>query len=354
MEKLVLSLDIVTPLFLGGADQNQPELRPASVRGALRYWFRALVGGALENEGRHLDELRGRETAVFGDTGTASAVSVRLTGTPPPMEDFSLDRYKASGIGRGAPGASTGHDYLFFSLGMKPNRERMPFAPQATGSSNVRLMLAARRDPSRALPPLQQAGAAAWLLTRLGGLGTRSRRCAGSVQVNAQSGAQLNLPDFTIAADSTEKLRDELAEGLRRLRQLFGTAAKPSLEYDVLHPALCRVWVVPHGEAGRNWKGAVERTGKAMQEFRKQRSVVDNSVFGIPVKNLTPQQSLGLSRRSSPLWLRVTRLASGEHVTVATLFKSDFAKDAHEVGGGYRLIEDFVSRELGGQEVAYG
>jgi CRISPR type III-B/RAMP module RAMP protein Cmr1 len=34
--KVLLTLETVTPLFLGGAEQ-QPELRPASVRGALRY-----------------------------------------------------------------------------------------------------------------------------------------------------------------------------------------------------------------------------------------------------------------------------------------------------------------------------
>jgi CRISPR-associated protein Cmr1 len=38
-----LTLETVTPLFLGGA-LHQPELRPASVRGALRYWLRAALG----------------------------------------------------------------------------------------------------------------------------------------------------------------------------------------------------------------------------------------------------------------------------------------------------------------------
>lgn len=345
MEKLILPLEIVTPLFLGGADQ-QPELRPASMRGALRYWFRALVGGGLENMRGHLEELRVRESAVFGDTGAASAVTVRLTGTAPVMQDFNLDKNKAHGRGGRGHGES-GHDYLYYSTKLGAN-DRVPFAPRAAEPS-VRLILSSR---SPAL--LRQAGAAAWLLTRLGGLGTRSRRCAGSLQAGAHSGALLDLPDFAVMAGSVEGLRDELAGGLRRVRALHGTVAKPPLEYDVLHPSLCRVWVASHGEAGHTWKGAVERTGAAMQHFRKQRGVVENSIFGLPVKNLPPRESLGLSRRSSPLWLRVTRLAGGEYVTVATLFKSEFAKHVREVGDGYSLIEEFVAGELGGQEVSYG
>jgi hypothetical protein len=40
----------------------------------------------------------------------------------------------------------------------------------------------------------------------------------------------------------------------------------------------------------------------------------------------------------------VTRLADKEntHVGLATLFKSDFKRGQHEVGGGYALIEQFV------------
>jgi CRISPR type III-B/RAMP module RAMP protein Cmr1 len=41
MKEVELTLETVTPLFLGGAEQ-QPELRPASVRGALRYCARRM------------------------------------------------------------------------------------------------------------------------------------------------------------------------------------------------------------------------------------------------------------------------------------------------------------------------
>jgi len=42
---LTITLETVTPLFLGGADpRGAPELRPPAFRGAMRYWLRAALG----------------------------------------------------------------------------------------------------------------------------------------------------------------------------------------------------------------------------------------------------------------------------------------------------------------------
>jgi CRISPR-associated protein Cmr1 len=74
----VLCLETITPLFLTGADpRGEPELRAASIRGALRFWLRALLGGVIGD--KDLDALRKAEPAVFGSTDTgASPVVVRI------------------------------------------------------------------------------------------------------------------------------------------------------------------------------------------------------------------------------------------------------------------------------------
>jgi hypothetical protein len=90
-----------------------------------------------------------------------------------------------------------------------------------------------------------------------------------------------------------------------------------------------------------------------MQTFRAgqgaNRNTV-NSIFGIPILHGPNYQ---LQRRSSPLHLRVTKLTNGQHVGVATLFKSDFKDNTHEVGGGYALIEQFVQSFPTSLEVNY-
>ncbi len=199
--KVELRLETVTPLFLGGAEQ-QPELRPASLRGALRYWFRAMLGGVIGDDDDALKELRRREAEVFGETERGSGVVVRLRGMLREMASFDLDRDQQ---GRQTP---SGHNYLYYSTRLGQNR-RVPFG---ANQSNVVLTLTARSGVGNAQGALQKAAAAAWLLTHLGGIGMRSRRCGGSVQV--VEGSFRDLPEFVVSGQSPQDLQQHLQTGL--------------------------------------------------------------------------------------------------------------------------------------------
>lgn len=108
------TLETVTPLFLGGADpRGAPELRAASVRGALRFWLRALLGGIIGDD--KLNDLRKAESAVFGSTEGASPVVVRL-------QHGSLQTQRFSQLAANKAGVS----YLFFAArGTRQESERM-------------------------------------------------------------------------------------------------------------------------------------------------------------------------------------------------------------------------------------
>lgn len=62
----IYTFECITPCFCAGADQTKAEIRPSSIRGSLRWWFRAL-GGSKE-----------LETKVFGGTDPISASSILL------------------------------------------------------------------------------------------------------------------------------------------------------------------------------------------------------------------------------------------------------------------------------------
>ena len=64
MPSLIVKIKTVSPLFLNGADKAQPELRAASVRGQLRYWFRAIEGAKTDS----LQEVWRKEESIFGST----------------------------------------------------------------------------------------------------------------------------------------------------------------------------------------------------------------------------------------------------------------------------------------------
>ncbi len=81
-----MTLGAVTPVAVGGAEGPRGEtegVRGASLRGALRFWFRAAVGGDTSPP----TLLRG-EQAVFG--GGDAGATVDLWATPGPIS--SRDR----------------------------------------------------------------------------------------------------------------------------------------------------------------------------------------------------------------------------------------------------------------------
>jgi CRISPR-associated protein Cmr1 len=77
MEKIIFEIETITPMFLSGADQSKAELRAASIKGLLRFWWRALQAES------DLDTLREREGKIFGSAdekkGGGSSFSIMVS-----------------------------------------------------------------------------------------------------------------------------------------------------------------------------------------------------------------------------------------------------------------------------------
>jgi len=69
LEKREFEVEVVTPLFLGGADPKKAELRAPSIKGALRFWWRAI------HPNLSIIELKKQESRIFGDAGEESGKS---------------------------------------------------------------------------------------------------------------------------------------------------------------------------------------------------------------------------------------------------------------------------------------
>ena len=65
-------LEIITPMFLGGAEPNSAELRTASIKGMLRFWWRALYGS------NDLKKMKGDEDNIFGSTNKKSDLVIKI------------------------------------------------------------------------------------------------------------------------------------------------------------------------------------------------------------------------------------------------------------------------------------
>ncbi|MBW2050399.1 MAG: type III-B CRISPR module RAMP protein Cmr1, partial [Deltaproteobacteria bacterium] len=75
METREFEVEVVTPLFLGGADPRKAELRTPPIKGALRFWWRALYGSD------DLKDMKEREGEIFGSTTRKASFSIQLKDT---------------------------------------------------------------------------------------------------------------------------------------------------------------------------------------------------------------------------------------------------------------------------------
>lgn len=69
MERVVFTCKVITPMFLNGADGQTPELRAPSIKGALRFWWRALNGHLPLTDTAYSKGLKSLEFEIFGGSG---------------------------------------------------------------------------------------------------------------------------------------------------------------------------------------------------------------------------------------------------------------------------------------------
>ena len=154
MRRADVTFSFVTPALLAGANQKSAEIRAASIRGALRWWM-----NALNFDKEVINDLFG---SAAGNRGQRSRVIVRDTtpNTPPVKLQTAQDI------------TGSRSDYFLW-----------PFEKKARGvipaGFTASFSVIMRPGKSSEDSPVLENVLKAFLL--LGSLGTRSRRCYGSV-----------------------------------------------------------------------------------------------------------------------------------------------------------------------------
>ncbi len=171
MKKVEIKFKIVTPMILGGANQNEAELRASSIRGELRNWFR-ILGGSLDEERK-----------VFGgigkkDEGRASGIVVRVKSNPSTLSSQTMQDIKT---------ADDKFDYFLWPLRRNEDARGI-----ITDNQEVEISISQRRV--RDSQELDEKIIKAFLL--LGSLGSRSRRAYGSIYPTSVmfDGVEWNIP----------------------------------------------------------------------------------------------------------------------------------------------------------------
>ncbi len=349
MQEVTFTLRVLTPLFLTGAEQTTAELRAPSFRGLMRYWHRALVGGLVGANTPSLERLKEAETALFGATNKGSAVAIKVSASSDKPKEF----IEPISVRVGGNWQATGKGYLLWSMARSGKVEKGNLKPARwyfPPGTSFRVTLSTRGTDTT---KLDLAISAFWLFTQLGSLGSRARRCAGSLTVQDIQGYHTTLPFEQ--AESTLELRLQLEQGMKKVRentqQALAALAQELLqqtpirqtEFDILAPGVCRIWILQDEQPWSSAEAAMTRIGEDLQQYRREVAPGQRKIFGLPLPPLILNK-----RRSSPLLLRVAELQGKKYVGIAVLFKtvsSDISlKD-------YQIIENWINTFRGKQEV---
>jgi CRISPR type III-B/RAMP module RAMP protein Cmr1 len=293
LPEVKLSLKVVSPLFLKGPDpRGEPEWRAPSVRGQLRYWLRAIEGG----RGASLAKVWERESEVFGGTGSGSVVMVRCS----PPQGFAVASARAL-----------------------PHSSQKTFKEDAVAIGE-RLVLSLSTRPGVPMPAAAMQALSTWLL--LGGVGKRSRRMMGALQVVKASESAAGF--FWEHQADAESL---IVAAQAHFKRLYPQPPAPvrTPEYPTLHPD--HSWVL----IGR--VGSIDAEDANIALFRILRSAdfLDDPVFGYVQ---------GSKRRAGPLIAQVREIGE-QFVPVLTALRSEHAeaKPLH-----WNRMNDFMAKA--GQE----
>ncbi|MCS6926971.1 MAG: type III-B CRISPR module RAMP protein Cmr1 [Candidatus Binatia bacterium] len=296
-QTVIVTLETVTPLFLGGAEPR-PELRPPAFRGVLRYWLRATLGGVIGDS--NLAGLHNLESAVFGSTDGGSPTQIRLHGNPlrESQEKILPHKEGKQSVLRGA--LSSGQTF--------------------------RLRMSQFRSDGETV--WRAACAALNLALTFGGVGLRARRGFGTLRV-VQSSDPTLVPLFPTSLAGWQQHIRQVTEGaLLAARQLAGARAVNCVGLpgnEARYPCATRKGLIRLCDLQA--ASAMAAVTQFMQKVPKLQA------FG----GIRPRQA-------SPLWVRPIQL-DGRYGLLFAVLASQFP------GADYSTVQRFLDEHFNGEDI---
>jgi CRISPR type III-B/RAMP module RAMP protein Cmr1 len=317
MKRASFQFEVLTPAIAGGArSKRQAEIRPASIRGQLRWWFRVL-GGFQSQTG----SVRSREAEVFGsisgDTLHSSRLTVRVAHAPvctPPktMEALGAAQFSEKG-------------YLLWPL-------RKDDDARATIAAGSKFELQVLWKGETAFWP--DVLALVSIFANLGSLGFRSRRAMGALAANSVPPLAAALGRFAsprdisikwLPAKNADNAIKELGGWLKSWRAYGRTKDDPRPEQQM---------------PGFKWAKSDHDLGAAVLFGGTQAQAVFRAALGLPLNQRFNAGSLDWNtdsgRFASPVLLRPHRTPEGEWRALVVFIHSHEWPVGTQVNAGRR------------------
>ena len=339
MKRIKAKFEVVTPCFLGGANhEEEAELRLPSIKGALRFWWRAWNYARIAKKKNNdiIASLREKEGKLFGtsdpgkDQGQSSLIMCLSAGSQNLPEigknEILLDENcNAVGIGARYLG------YGVMNIKGKLERPCLTKRKDFFYPFEFTLQIGAKEQEhlEDVLPALK-------LLGLLGGLGSKSRKGYGS----------LNLMELKVSGvDTWQKPANE-----NQYKNQLSDLLKPTLDYGK-EPEISAFYfqtrICLTKFKHQTSMEVINSYGREMQDYRRGKK--GKEVFGLPLGKVSPRK---YDRRASPLVFHVQKIGD-EFVGVALLLRSQFlpseemikaGKDTVSTKPAWKVLTDFLDR----------
>jgi CRISPR-associated protein Cmr1 len=368
---ITFTCEVVTPMFLAGADGIEPALRPPSIKGAMRFWWRAMHGYLPIDDIKMPDDevqkgLRSQETEIFGGGGEnarRSQVTIRIKQRDQLREESTLWEEIPHDIKRNKNGEPynvpksevAGIHYLLYSAFMN---ERGYFKAGSTFELSL---------DARDIYALKETINAFSCLVYFGGIGSRTRRGAGSISIKKIEGSAISVLSETLKIFDTRLInnRDDLVSHLYPIISSTSTHGK----YSTLNGA--KIFVFNHLD---NWEKALESLGRPFKDYRfsVKGDISDTPNFGFPInhsgrngglkammiagKKLANKTTL-LERRASPVIFKVIKASEERYFPVIIWLSGELIPNGYEIMDknckqnkvpSDKIIQEFLDSQFGG------
>ena len=329
MERITITLETITPLFLYGANSRAaPELRPPPFRGLMRYWFRALAGGVVGD--RALNIIHEKESSVFGgadDRYGQSSVWLRMN-TP------EYDQHYTARVLPHREEVWTTHQ------GKKLRNKPQPAIPPGV-SPTLTLTL----KPGSDIKNLEMATWSLLVGLTLGGIGKRSRRGFGSLRIQTVNKIPDGLEDSLLQqlneakqlAANGKELAQRIGDLITAARRAFGVFLgnptpmfnDPPL-FSILRPETHIVIWTPDNSVENH----VDILSALMNRLSDTMRENGENDFAQAFGGIHP-------RRASPLWVSTHRLQNNKWALVLTHLKAQYLP--RRTGSQHHLVTKFLN-----------
>jgi CRISPR-associated protein Cmr1 len=359
MKELKATFLIVTPMFLGDANQHATSIRPPSIKGALRFWWRALNWSTFRNgaqdDASALRELHREEARLFGsaaDNQGAGQGQFLLRAKPAGNSTWKAE---AAGSSLKDLKPDPGHTYLsgqaLWSMGSKKNGTGPHYLRDVLLRQSFDLTLAFK--PGCGEETAKSLANAVRVWGMLGGVGSRCRRGFGSIAIQSMAGTgALPIPvtpnDYQVllmetlgplveelppfSALSTQALISKSMSGDNAWALLGKIGKQQQLYRSYGRKDTSGIYVVGNQKALQNFSLDHDLMHKVAhgQEIEAKDGHPKRMIFGLPHNYRFSDKSEAalaagkFERRASPLLIHLHEFSTGEIWAIQSVLKSVF------------------------------